>query len=288
MSTAVIAAWFDLQLASLPLSLLALLFALALVISAIGFYRVVYFISVGYAFSIVAMAVTAMLVLRGALTWPAALQNLLLLVWGLRLGIFLVRRELQPAYGSELANVHARSADMALAQKFVIWIGVALLYVVMFSPSLFVLSPVPAAPAPHGWGVFVQWAGVALMAAALLTEAVADQQKSAFKARFPGQFCTAGLYRWVRCPNYLGEILFWVGNWAAALFFYVTFVRWVIGLVGLVCIVLVMLGSTKRLEAQQDSRYGQNAAYRAYVSTTPILIPFTPIYTFHDLRVYLG
>ena len=280
--------WLSQQIASLPLSMMLILFGLALLISAVGFYRVVYFISIGYAFSIVAMAITVVVLLRQNLTWAAALQNLLLVVWGVRLGIFLVRRELQPAYGKELAEVHARSAGMPLARKAIIWVGVSLLYVIMFTPSLFVLSPAPGATAPAGVGSLVQWLGLLLMAGALLMETLADQQKSAFKARFPAQFCNAGLYRWVRCPNYLGEILFWVGNWLAALLFYATPLRWLLALSGLVCIMLIMLGSTKRLEAQQDARYGKNPAYQRYVRSTPILIPFAPIYTLHNLRVYLG
>jgi steroid 5-alpha reductase family enzyme len=217
--------WPGEQIASLPLSLMLVLFGLALLISAVGFYRVVYFISIGYAFSIAAMAITAVLLLHQNLTWAAALQNLLLVIWGLRLGIFLVRRELKPAYGKELAEVHARSAGMSLARKAIIWVGVSLLYVIMFTPSLFVLSPAPGATAPDGVGSLVQWLGLAIMAGALVMESLADQQKSAFKARSPGQFCNAGLYRWVRCPNYLGEILFWVGNWVAALLFYETYQR---------------------------------------------------------------
>ncbi len=82
---------------TLPTALL-LLWGLALLITAVGFYRVVYFVSTGYAFSIMAMAVLTTLLLRQSLTWAALLQNLLLIVWGLRLGISLIRREFQPSY----------------------------------------------------------------------------------------------------------------------------------------------------------------------------------------------
>jgi hypothetical protein len=50
--------WFDPQVGSVLLEMLLLL-SLALVISSIGFYRVVYFISIGYALSIMAMALVA-------------------------------------------------------------------------------------------------------------------------------------------------------------------------------------------------------------------------------------
>lgn len=161
------------------------------------------------------------------------------------------------------------------------------LYVLMFSPSLFSMAtPAPVEPSPLG--ILVQWIGLAIMAGALVMESVADRQKSAFKTQFPRQFYNVGLYRWVRCPNYLGEILFWVGNWVTGLVFYTSILRWVASLAGLVCIVLIMLGSTKRLEAQQDERYGDRPEYQTYVQKVPILIPFIPVYSFRTLRVYLG
>lgn len=101
--------WIHQELASLPLQMLLVLFGLALTISAVGFYRVVYFISIGHAFSIVAMAVATMILLRENLTWATALHNVLLGLWGLRLGTFLVRRELQPSFGTELAGTHQRT-----------------------------------------------------------------------------------------------------------------------------------------------------------------------------------
>lgn len=283
-----ISAGLSQQIASLPLPVMLVLFGLALLISAVGFYRVVYFISIGYAFSIVAMAIAVVLLLRDNLTVAALLQNVLLVIWGLRLGIFLVRREMKPAYGKELAATHDRTAGMPLSRKALIWVGISALYVIMFTPSVFVLSPAPGAAVPDGAGALVQWAALALMAGSLLLESLADHQKSAFKAKYPGQFCSTGLYRWVRCPNYLGEILFWVGNWTAALLFYSTGLRWLLALFGIVCIILIMLGSTKRLEGEQDKRYADNPAYDAYVRRTPILIPLLPIYSLHNLRVYLG
>ena len=48
--------WFEPEYVSVLPEML-ILTVLALIISSIGFYRMVYFISIGYAFSIVAMAV---------------------------------------------------------------------------------------------------------------------------------------------------------------------------------------------------------------------------------------
>jgi len=40
-----------------------------------------------------------------------------------------------------------------------------------------------------------------------------------------------------------------------------------------------MFGSTKRLESTQISRYGRLPEYQHYSKTTPILIPYIPLYT---------
>ena len=91
----------------------------------------------------------------------------------------------------------------------------------------------------------------------------------------------------MRCPNYLGEILFWLGNWVVAVTSYASALQWVISLIGLVCIVLIMLGSTKRLESSQKERYGDLPEFQTYISTVPVLFPFIPVYTLKNIRVYL-
>jgi hypothetical protein len=57
--------------------------------------------------------------------------------------------------------------------------------------------------------------------------------------------------------------------------------------VGTVCIVLIMMGSAKRLERSQAERYGNLPAYNEYIRTVPVLFPFVPIYTLRNVRVYL-
>lgn len=276
--------WLDPHLGTL-LPEMALLFALALLISSLGFYRVVYFVSIGYAFAIVAMALVMPIRQVEHLTLILALQNGLLIVWGMRLGIYLVRREARPSYKRELAEVQQRSAGMQWRIKAAIWVGVSLLYVAMYAPGLFGLVTTSFIPT---WAMYlVQIAGLALMGGGLVLEWIADRQKSDFKTQFPTHYCDVGLYGWVRCPNYLGEISFWVGNWVMGIVFYDSLFKWIVSLIGIVCIVLIMMGSTKRLEHAQDERYGHQPEYQKYVRTVPVLFPFIPVYTLKNIRVYL-
>ncbi len=276
--------WLDLRLGYVSIEML-LLFGLALVISSIGFYRVVYFISIGYAFSIVAMGIITPIRHLESLTWALALQNIFLVLWGIRLGFYLVQREVRESYRKELKNIHQRTAGMSWMIKVLIWVSVSLLYVLMFSPSLFGLIALPGSSSRIY--DLTQIAGLLLMGGGLVLEALSDKQKSDFKAKFPEKYCNVGLYRWVRCPNYLGEIIFWLGNWVMGIMIYDTPLRWVAGLIGIACIVLIMMGSTKRLENTQDERYGDQPEYQNYIRTVPVLFPFVPVYSLKNVRVYL-
>ena len=264
---------------------LIVLFAVCLTVNLVGFRQLVHFLNVGYAFAVVGMCAVTALVWRQQLSVFAALHLAALSLWGLRLGIFVLRREARPGYGKELAAIQQQYGGVTLPAKFAIWIAVSMLYVLMFLPALYPVSGPQHISSPAA--EFVQAAGLAVLAGGLWMEIVADRQKSAFKAQNPHQFCNIGLYRWVRCPNYLGEIFVWLGSWGMGIPFYTSFARWAASLAGLVCIILIMMGSTKRLEKAQDERYGGDLLYQAYIHQVPVLFPFLPIYTLKHVRVYL-
>ena len=264
-----------------------LLFATALVISSIGFYRLLYFINIGYAFAIVGMIVLVLTRHFGNLSLASGLQNLFLAIWGLRLGLYLVQREFKAgAYDKYKNETHASLAKIPFGVKIAIWISVSILYVLMFSPNLFRLTE----PATFtAWPFYlVQGIGLLLMGGGLALEWLADKQKSDFKAERPRDYCDIGLYRLVRCPNYLGEITIWVGSWVVGIPFYTTPAHWIISLLGMIFIILIMMISTQRLEKAQDDRYGDRTAYQAYIRTVPVLFPFLPIYSLKKVRIIPG
>ena len=57
-----------------------------------------------------------------------------------------------------------------------------------------------------------QCIGLFFMALGLGVESVADWQKNHYKRPHPELYCSKGLFAYMRMPNYLGEILFWIGN----------------------------------------------------------------------------
>ena len=268
------------QLLGLPWQFLVLGLALCLIFSALGFRRVEYFVSLGYAASIAAQAVAFPFLYRDTIRGLALLQAGLLLAYGLRLGIFLALRDRVPSFQKQQAESTQRSFNVGGPIKVAIWVGVSLFYVLLFLPALLTMSAQAG-----GMALASAPVGILLMSAGLGLEAFADWQKSEFKKRNPSRFCDLGLYSVVRFPNYFGEMVFWLGLWVSAMSTYRTFSAWALGSLGLLFIVLVMVGASRRLELKQSKTYASNAAYEAYVRRVPILLPFLPIYSLRSPKV---
>ena len=258
------------------IAILPVLAVITLIVTAVGFRRMVYFLNIGYTFSIVAVALVSVILLKDNASPAILLLAAGIVFWGMRLGIFVTRRELSKGYQKERDRIDKEYGKITLPIKFAIWISVSVLYLMMVTPLLFSLES--STPAFSAAPVF-QWIGLAVMAGGLILEGIADRQKSAFKRENPNTFCNTGLYSVIRCPNYLGEIIFWIGTWVAGIGYYKTPLEWIISLIGMVCIVYIMFGSTKRLEKTQISRYGKVPEFQLYSRTVPILIPWLPLYT---------
>jgi steroid 5-alpha reductase family enzyme len=269
----------------LPFAAIVLL-GCCLVVSAIGFYRVVYFISIGYGFSIAIMALAVLVLAGGAVDWISWAQALLLAVYGLRLGVYLARRERNAAYRATQETDGDRGGRVGFGIKVMIWISVSALYVCMFMPALMrVVSAAKGSPDPLP---ALSIAGLCVMAAGIAIEAVADMQKSRAKRAAPSRFCDSGIYRIVRSPNYFGELLVWTGSLLAGAALLNGWLAWVLAGIGYMCIVLIMIGSTRRLEIKQGERYGSDRDYQRYIATVPVLLPLLPIYSVKNAKVYLG
>ena len=271
------------EIIGLPWEYLALALAICLTFSALGFKRVEYFVSLGYAASIAGQSIVMPLLYRETLQDWALVQAALFFVYGLRLGTFLAIRERTASFQKEQTDNASRGARVRGPMKFAIWVSVSVLYVLMFLPALKTMSAqavglsLPSAPL-----------GVMLMVVGLGLEACADWQKSQFKQKHHDRFCDVGLYRMVRFPNYFGEMVFWFGSWISAMSAFQSPLAWLLGGFGFVCIELVMLGSSRRLEMRQTKRYGSDTVYQAYARTTPILFPMVPLYSLLNLKVSLG
>lgn len=251
----------------------AILVAVALVVSSIGFKKFVWFISLGYGFSMAAIGV-ALLVMFGSQLNPVTLvMCVLLMVYGLRLGGYLLMRERRSAAYNHVMKTQVNDGSgLSLPIQVLIWITCAVLYVCEAAPLVFRLmngAPLDA------WAI----AGAVVMACGIVLESASDLQKTMQKRVNPHRFCDKGLFSIVRCPNYLGEVLCWTGMLVSGAAVLNGPVQWIAVLFGYIGIVYVMFGGARRLEIRQNKNYGADPEYQAYVKKTPILLPFVPLYS---------
>merc|ERR1711957_926818 len=161
--------------------------------------------------------------------------------------------------------------------------SVSLLYAFMTSPIMFALQTMNNGPIAM-IGAVTAWVGA-------IMEAVADGQKFIAKRStnkddddkkqtFVGP--TGGFYRLCRHPNYLGEILFWIGLFIGGIPSFTnaaskisTVTAWICPSLGLTGILFVMKKATKRLDKIQEENYSGQSKYDEYKQkVTSSLIPF--------------
>ena len=250
-----------------------LMLGICLLVSAIGFKNYVWFISLGYGFSIAGEGLLMLLLFSRELTAGTLLCCLLLIAYGLRLGGYLAIRERRSAsYMKKMEGEIKDGKTIPFGVKVSIWITCAGLYVTQAVPVFYRLS--------NGTGSdLFTWIGSAVMAFGLIFESAADLQKNAAKNKNPRRFVDTGLYRIVRCPNYLGEMLFWTGVLISGFGALTGIGQWIMALIGYVGIIYVMFSGARRLEIRQNKNYGNDPEYQQYVKTVPILLPFIPLHT---------
>jgi steroid 5-alpha reductase family enzyme len=125
-------------------------------------------------------------------------------VWAGRLGSFLFLRVLKAGQDSRFEKIKKSKLRFLM-----VWTLQGLWTVVPASPLLVILTR-KAARSTLG---DIELAGLVIWFVGLTLEAVADHQKSVFNSEphNKGRFINRGLWAWSRHPNYVGEVLIWVG-----------------------------------------------------------------------------
>ena len=225
-------------------------------------------VDVGWSLALPAMAVLYAS-LGSGVVWRRWLIAGMFCVWGGRLAAYLlgdrvVGREEDRRY----ADLRARRSPVVALDFFLFFQAQALLAVVLSVPALLAAFNGAARIEP------LEIAAVALWAAALIGESLADLQLAAFKASpsSRGRACRKGLWRYSRHPNYFFEWLVWV---AYALFAMAS--PW--GALALICPALMLylllrVTGIPATEAQALRSKGDD--YRRYQATTSVFVPWFP------------
>ena len=255
-------------------SIILIFFVAAMICSAIGFYKYVYFISIGYGLSISGQGIVMLFMFRENLTPAVIIACLILILYGFRLSGYLLIREIRStSYQKHMKTEIKDGSSMGFGLKCMLWIFCALLYVCMVSPIIFrFYNGITKVTASYVVGILLMVFGIAL-------ESYSDFQKNKMKKKNPGRSCDSGIFRLVRCPNYLGELILWTGVLVTGITSLFGILQWIIALLGYVGIVFVMFSGARRLEVRQNKNYGNDPEYQHYVKTVPILLPFVPLYS---------
>jgi steroid 5-alpha reductase family enzyme len=219
-----------------------------------------------YSLTFALMAVV--LPFTGAREAVQLVASLLVVVWAIRLGGYLLRRILRMKVDHRFDGM--REAPLRFAR---FWLLQAITVAVVMLPVSYLLDR----SHPPGFGAWAI-AGAATWLVGLLVEALADAQKAAFKGKEGngGRFIASGLWRYSRHPNYFGELLVWWG-----LFVYTVPVlhgaafALVAGPV-FITLLLLFVSGIPPLERSADEKYGNDPAYRDYKRRTSILVPLPP------------
>ena len=190
------------------------------------------------------------------------LLTLLVCIWAGRLGTFLFRR-----IRADGKDARFDAIKPSAPRFFVAWTLQGLWVFLTLCAALAAISALD--PASFGLRDVV---GLAIWVVGFSIEVVADRQKSAFRRRRPGHFVNDGLWAWSRHPNYFGEIVLWVGVATIASstlrgWQWVTLISPVF-----VYLLLTRISGVPILEKRADERWGGDAAYERYKSTTPVLL----------------
>ena len=191
---------------------------------------------------------------------------ILIAVWALRLGLFLLVRVFQVGEDKRFHEVKTSFS------RFLVWFSMSALWVFLTTANA--LTLILNNTSLIGDGYF--FIGLIIWLIGFATEVTADEQKRRFRnnAENNGQFITTGLWSISRHPNYFGEIMVWIGM--AVISFpvlsgwqYATLISPVF-----VTVLLTRVSGINLLEASSDKKWDHLESYKEYKQKTPVLIPF--------------
>ena len=195
-------------------------------------------------------------------SWPSSSRVLILTVltsiWGLRLSLFLVRRNWGHAEDHRYAAMRAHHGSrfwwMSLFTVFLLQ-GV-ILWLVSLPIQVAAVNNLPSA---LGW---LDALGILVWMVGLFFEAVGDAQLARFKADpdHAGRVMDRGLWRYTRHPNYFGDFCVWWGLYLIAAAGGAT---WTAASPLLMSFLLLKVSGVSLLERTITGRRPEYAAYRA-------------------------
>ena len=242
---------------------LAIGLAVSHLLCTIIFYHFVYVFNYGYAMTMIVLP----MIYETAYTpsVPALILLTILVIYGLRMASFTWLRYQAPSYAERAAQATAASKAIPLPVKIITWVFTgSLMFYISFSAWVAASSVQIATTI---------WPAMLVMVFGLVFETIADQQKQSAKAVNKDSWCETGLYRRIRHPNFLGEIIFHLGLYWAMVSAASQAYMYVLGAFGMSWLIILMSSEAVTYDRNQQQRHDQSERYAAWRARTGLLWP---------------
>ena len=202
-------------------------------------------------------------------------MNACLLIWGLRLSIYISMRHKEEDYRYQyFRRAMSKNGQLCYYLQTFIFIfmlqaglSVAVNWTCLYTAAN---SSMLTAAGASGFG-WTDWVGLGLFTSGFLMEAISDNQLQRHienKDPNKGKFCKIGFWRYSRHPNYFGEALLWWGIFM----FSVTLPKglWTVGSPLLMTLLLRYVSGVRLLEKKQS----KHPEFAQYAAETSAFIPW--------------
>jgi len=227
------------------------------------FHNFVYVFNYGYALIMIIIPIY-----YGATSVPSLSALIVLAIvvaYGVRLMNFSWRRYHSESYTERKQGAEKLARTIPIPVKIITWFFISsLMFYIAFNAWIIANSDINQ---PTIWP-----AGL-VMIVGLLVETIADNQKQRSKNENKDVFCYTGLYKAMRHPNYLGEIIFHIGFYWAMLSATNQFYPLILGGFGTGWIVMLMSQQAITNDRKQQERYGNTGQFIEYRKNTGLLLP---------------
>ena len=226
-------------------------------------YRTDKLTDISYALTFVAVAVYSLL--QKEISASKIVLFIMILIWAGRLGIYLLVR---------IRKIRRDDRFNEMREKFWNFLG----FWILQGSSVFIIF-IPSALFLQSEETSLSLAsilGIAIWSLGFLMESVADYQKFRFKlkASNKNKWVNVGLWKYSRHPNYLGEILVWVGIFVFVFSSLNTSQLFVSFLSPLfITVLLLFVSGVPLLEKSYFLKWGNNKEYSNYKASTGKLLP---------------
>ncbi|MGX8796833.1 DUF1295 domain-containing protein [Fusibacter sp. JL298sf-3] len=218
----------------------------------------------GWGIGFVCISVFTM-VRNGAYTSVSLVTTLLVALWGVRLFVHILKRNLGKSEDFRYANWRKAWGKWVVPRAFLqVYMLQGFFMLVIAVPIVFIHAQTGAT------FTALTAVGIGIWCVGYFFEVVGDAQLKAFKNEpaNKGQLITTGLWRYTRHPNYFGEALMWWGIWVIGLS--VDLPVWTIVSPLTITVLLRFVSGVPMLEKSMRKRPG----FEAYARRTNTFIPW--------------